>query len=315
MKRAAAALAALVLGGCAYQPVSPDAFSFAAMGDTPYNEAEEKQFLAMMERIDREDVAFVVHVGDIKGGGECSDALFERRKAQFERSAHPFIYTPGDNEWIDCRANRKGPTDPIERLAKLRSVFFPDRFSLGREKIETFAQERCIDRPGEGCRCPAHPENRFWTRAGVRFVTLNISGSDNNVGYDAANDAEASCRDEANRAWLEQAVRASERSQTRALVVMIQANPWISKKPVFKPFLAQLQQAAKRLAKPVLFIHGDTHFEHIDQPFTDDLGNTILNLTRLEVFGSPFVGWVKVDVDPLAPDIFRFTPHLQAVVK
>jgi hypothetical protein len=306
--------AALLVAACASAPRHPEAFSFAVLGDVPYADAEEKPYLAMLERISQEPLAFTVHVGDFKGTGACSDALYAKRKAQFDASAHPFIYTPGDNEWTDCRRKHMGGADPIERLARLREVFFADRWSLGRKRIEMLAQDKCVETRAAACDCPALPENRFWSRAGVRFVTLNIPGSDNNVGYDAANDEEARCRDEGNRQWLEQAVRASERSQTRALVVFIQANPWDTKKKVYDPFLRQLQEAARRLRKPVLLVHGDTHTQRVDTPFLDGLGNPVLNMTRMETYGSPFVGWVKVTVDPDDPQVFGFEPKLQALV-
>jgi hypothetical protein len=315
IERCAALLAACVLAAaCATQPPSPETFSFAVLGDTPYSDAEEARYRDMLAAIDREPLAFVIHVGDFKGGGACSDALYERRRAEFAASAHPFIYTPGDNEWTDCRGKHMGGMDPLGRLARLREVFFADRWSLGRTRIETLAQDTCIDPSPAGCRCPAHPENRFWSRAGVRFVTLHFVGSDNNMGVDAANDAEARCRDEANALWLDMAIRSSERSQTRALVIATQADPWTSKLPVYRRFLAQVQEASRRLKKPVLLVHGDSHTQRVDNPFTDSLGNTLLGITRLETFGSPFVGWVKVTVDPDHPDVFRFEPKLVAFV-
>lgn len=309
--RLLAALLAAVLAGCAGKPTHPDAFSFAVLGDTPYSEAEGVRYLEMLRKIDAEPLAFVVHVGDFKGGERCSDELYAKRRAEFDASTHAFIYTPGDNEWTDCRRPYMGSMDPLERLAKLRQVFFADRRSLGRNSIELAAQDRCLD---AACACPAYPENRFWTRAGVRFVTLHIVGSDNNVGFDAASDAEAKCREDANARWLEQAVRASERSQTRALVIAIQANPWSSRKPVYNAFLTQVREAARRLRKPVLLIHGDTHSQRVDQPFRDSLGNAVIGITRLETFGSPFVGWVKVTVDPDDPEVFTFEPRLHAFV-
>ena len=315
MSRAAAALLALALSGCAsVAPTHPDAFAFAVMGDTQYNAREEAAFAAMMAKVDREDLAFVVHVGDFAGGNDCSDRLYLRRRAEFDASAHPFIYTPGDNEWIDCRSAQAENRDPVERLARLREIFFFDRQSLGRKRIELLAQDRCIEPGPEGCRCPAHPENRFWTRSGVRFVTLNVSGSENNTGYDRVSDAEARCRNEANAAWLEQAVRASERSETRALVILVQANPWHSQKRAYDSLLRQVQESARRVRRPVLFVHGDTHNQRVDTPFVDNLGNPIHNLVRMETFGSPFIGWVKVTVDPDDPQVFRFEPKLHAVV-
>ena len=315
MVRGAAALLVVALGGCASAPPShPDAFAFGVMGDTQYNEREEAAFVAMMAKVDREDLAFVVHVGDFAGGHDCSDRLYLRRRAEFDASAHPFIYTPGDNEWVDCRKARPEYRDPVERLARLREVFFPDRQSLGRKRIELLAQDHCIEPGAEGCRCPAFPENRFWTRAGVRFVTLNVPGSENNTGHDRANDAEARCRNEANAAWLEQAVRASERSETRALVIFLQANPWHSRHRAYDALLRQVQESPRRVRHPVLFVHGDTHDQRVDTPFVDTLGNPVHNLVRLETFGSPFTGWIKVTVDPDDPQVFRFDPRLHAVV-
>src|SRR4051794_19030315 len=120
--RASFLIAMLVLAGCATRPPA-SGFAFAVMGDTPYSGAEERRFESMLSSLDREDLAFIVHVGDIKGGQPCSDEILLRRRAQFERSAHPFFYTPGDNEWTDCRGMPGGSRDPIERLARLREVF------------------------------------------------------------------------------------------------------------------------------------------------------------------------------------------------
>jgi hypothetical protein len=302
--------AALLLAACAAPVPGPDAFVFGVFGDTPYSDAEERRFLEMMARMDGEPLAFIVHIGDFKAGSgsPCTDALFERRRAQLDASAHPLILTPGDNEWTDCRRKSNGGFDPIERLARLRQVFFSGRESLGRRRIETLAQDDCLDPPVPGCGCAAHPENRLWSRSGVRFVTLNIPGSNNNVGYDRANDEEARCRNEANRRWLERAVRESAAPQTRALVVAIQADPWATSKPVYQDFLLQMEDAARRLAKPVLFVHGDSHTYRADTPFSAE------NPQRLETYGSPFVGWVKVTVDPQRPGIFRFEPKLVALV-
>ncbi len=297
----------LLVAACATRVPDPEAFSFAVLGDTPYNDAEEREFLAMIGRINREPLAFVVHVGDFKGGGACSDALYARRKVQFGTFVAPLVYTPGDNEWTDCRRPNMGSMDPIERLARLRQVFFADRFSLGERRLPLEAQDQCLAPEVSGCGCAAHPENRAWEYAGLRFVTLNVPGSDNNVGFDALSDGEARCRDAANAQWLERAVLAAQAPGVRALVIALQANPWDTRKPVYRGLLAQVEASAARVAKPVLFIHGDSHTYRVDTPFTGPI-------TRLESFGSPFVGWVKVTVDPARPGLFRFEPHLQRLV-
>jgi hypothetical protein len=316
IERCCAFLCALLLAACAIRAPSPEAFFFGVMGDTPYSDREEAHFLKMMERMNAEPLAFVVHVGDFKAGGNspCTDALFEKRRAQFDGSAHPLIYTPGDNEWTDCRRPGNGGFTAIDRLAKLRQLFFADALSLGRERIQTEVQGGCVEAGGATCTCAGLPENRMWTRAGVRFVTLNFAGKGNNEGYDRANDEEARCRNQANRRWLERAVSDSANDSARALVVITQANPWIGVTTTYDPFLRQVREAAGRLRRPVLLVHGDTHLYRVDAPFKDSMDDPLPNLTRLEVYGSPTVGWVKVKVDPGFPDLFRFEPHVQAIV-
>src|SRR5258707_14012806 len=131
-------LAALA-AGCALRPPSGEAFVFGVMGDTPYNDREEAHLVKMLERMDGEPLAFIVHVGDIKAGGNspCTDALFAKRRAQLDRSKHAIVYTPGDNEWTDCRHKGNGAMDPLERLAKLREGVFAHRWSLRGERMQT----------------------------------------------------------------------------------------------------------------------------------------------------------------------------------
>jgi hypothetical protein len=306
MNRIAAAALALLLAGCAAKPPQPDAFVFGVLGDTPYTAREETEFLGMIERINHEPLAFSIHVGDIKGSGTCSDELFRRRLAQFDSFKAPLIYTPGDNEWTDCRRKHMGAGDPIETLGRLRKVFFAEPHSLGATRIDTAMQATCEVPPPAGCGC-AYPENRRWTHGHIVFTTLNVPGSDNNVGYDKANDEEARCRDAANARWLDQAAAEAAAPGMRALVIAIQANVWDSKKPVYDALRKHIEAVYTKLDKPVLFIHGDTHMYRVDYPFG-------VPVRRLETYGSPFVGWVRVTVDPSKPELFTFEPQLYRLV-
>jgi len=245
-------------------------------------------------------------VGDFKGSGACSDELFRKRLAEFNSFAAPLIYTPGDNEWTDCRRRHMGSGDPLDALARLRKTFFTEARSLGEVKIDTAMQLACEAPPPSGCGC-AFPENRQWVHGRVVFVTLNVPGSDNNVGHDAASDAEARCRDAANAQWLDRAAALAAGAGMRALVIAIQANVWDSKKPVYDALRRQVESLYGRLGKPILFIHGDTHLYRVDYPFA-------VPIRRLETYGSPFVGWVRVTVDPSKPELFTFEPRLHKFV-
>ena len=60
---------ALALLAAIVQAQPPAPVSFAIVGDAPYNGLEEIVFRQMLEEINQEDLAFVVHVGDFKSGG------------------------------------------------------------------------------------------------------------------------------------------------------------------------------------------------------------------------------------------------------
>jgi hypothetical protein len=310
---AQALLALALLCGCASTPPRSDAFTFAVLGDIGYGAGEEAVFLATMRQIDAAAPAFTVHVGDFMAHEPCSDAMFQKRRRQFDDSAAPFVLTPGDNEWEDCPRWWQAPRDPLESLAALRRIFFADGWSMGRRRIETLAQDQCIASPPPGCGCAAHPENRIWRHGRVVFATLNIPGHRNNVGHDARNDEEARCRNGANAEWLERATAESLGSEVRALVVFAQANPWEPYprryRHVFDGFLGHMAALAPRLGKPILFVHGDTHHYRVTEFFDVD-GHPVGGITRMEVHGTPAVGWVLVSVDPARTDPFDFDPRL-----
>ncbi len=143
------------------------------------------------------------------------------------------------------------------------------------------------------------------------FTTLNVQGSNDNVGFDAASNAERARRLQANLAWMGRAVREAN-AGAAALVVIVHANPLVeSPGNVYEPYLAALRAAAEQLRRPVLLVHGDTHWQRVDNPFTDATGRPIANLTRLETYGSPWVGWVRVTVDRGDPRVFTFEPRPQ----
>src|SRR5205814_9882720 len=117
--------------------------------------------------------------------------------------------------------------------------------------------------------------------------------------------------------WLDQAVKTVERRDLRGLVVFAQADPDFELRVRRRPgvpdgwesFRDVLRTHALYLKKPILFVHGDKHIYVFDQPLDDPkTGKTIRNFTRVEVFGSPQVRWVKAWIDPKARDVFGVVP-------
>jgi hypothetical protein len=270
--------------------VSAAEFTFAAFGDTPYSRDEEERFPALVAEMNREDLAFVVHVGDIKSArAPCSDELFRQRREWFDLFRHPFVLLPGDNEWTDCRGFSAGSHDPLERLGKLREIFFSGGASLGQRRIALARQS------------PAWPEHARWRHGNVLFATLNVPGGANNARHDPA---EFRRRGVAVIGWLKDSFRMAREEKLPAIAIVMHANPWAS--PTghyfgYREFLVALDAEVRAFPGSVLLVHGDTHRHRVDRPVIHpDGGTPPANFTRLEVFGYPTMNWVRVRVSEVA---------------
>ncbi len=290
-------------------PTETGPLRFAVFGDTQDTSPEGvARVRTLITRINALDPAFTVHIGDIKSGGECSDAFFFETLELFSGVDSPLVYMPGDNEWTDCHMESFGAADPAERLDALRRIFFKVGQSLGEDPMPLVQQYPVTEAP-EGSR--EFIENARWTRNGIVFANLHLVGSNNNLRQDRAAAAEHFHRDDANLRWLAQAFEAAEAEQAPALVLFFHANPqWDAQwwQPTgFDRFRAALIERAAAFGKPVLVVHGDTHSFKIDKPVTHE-GTLLENLTRLEVFGPPDLGAIEVTVDPSAREVFSFRP-------
>lgn len=79
----------------------------------------------------------------------------------------------------------------------------------------------------------------------------------------------------------------------------------------FEDLLEALAEESSSFERPVLLLHGDTHVYRLDKPLVNPPGDApvVRNLTRVETFGSPDVGWVRVTVEPRDPELFTVTPE------
>jgi len=297
----------------------PSPFAFAFIGDTPYGPVFEPQFDRVIGEINHDRaVEFVVHAGDIKAGSErCDNALILHRFEQYETIRRPFIFTPGDNEWTDCHRVNNGAYNPLERLAFLRSVFFP---TPGRT---TGGQRMRVRTQADGGDYPEFVENVLFRSHGVTFGTVHVVGSNNNLdpwsGIDASDSyatpradrlAEFARRQAAALAWLDEIFAAAQESS--GIFLTIQANPNFALAPTaqerlgFNAFLDRLALRAQAFGKPVMLAHGDNHVFFMDTPLPN------LLFSRMQVFGSNQVHWVKVHVDAKASGVFSIE---QKIVK
>jgi hypothetical protein len=282
-----------------------DRFEVALIGDLPYSEREEQQFANLVTDINRSNAAFVVHDGDIKSGGSlCTDEIFLSRRSLFNTFRAPFVLILGDNEWTDC--HRKGG-DPLERLTKLRNLFFAADTSLGQTTLKLEQQSKIPE-------FATYRENVRWRYGSVLFVGLHVVGSNNNLGRTPEMDQEFQARNQANLAWLRSSFAIARDQDLKGVMVIIQANPGFEKprdqRTGFNDFLDTLQTEVMQFNQPVVLVHGDSHQFQINKPMLSGPKQRVMNFTRVETFGTPDVHWVKATIDAADPNLFRFETML-----
>jgi hypothetical protein len=247
----------LVTACASAPPPMPGGLVFGVLGDAPYSQGEVERLDNVIDQMNREQLEFVVHVGDIgSSASACTDGWLRARKRQFERIRHPFLLIPGDNEWSDCK-------NPLERLRAWRQVFCTPTLKVERQS-------------GEYC------EHVRWEAGGWVFVALNVPGSNNNVRH-----PEHAPRMQTVFAWLDQA--AARAASAKGLVVLMQANPFVTApRDGFGPLRKRLEELGAQFPKRVVLVHGDTHLYRDDEPLP--------GVRRVEVWGSPFVDWTRLEL-------------------
>lgn len=313
-------LAAAFVSSVEAQPLQKNAqgygrFEFALIGDVPYNAVDYWKLDNVIAEINADkQLAWVLHAGDIKNGSTlCSDEMFLDRFERFQRFEKPFILTPGDNEWTDCHRANNGSYLPLERLAKLREIFYPvPGLTLGQKPMIVEAQDAPF------------VENMRWSEQHVMFATLHIVGSNNALapfaGRTSADDAEAADRIQAAVEWIEDTFAKAEAEDARGVLLLFQANLGIelakgsNGRKGFEEVLEAFEREAVKFGKPVVLAHGDSHYFRIDKPMKGSRSNRrIENVTRVETFGADDVHWLRVVVDPNSPEVF--TVHQQIVLE
>lgn len=308
------ALAALALA-CSppdLAPLPPGTFAFAVFGDGPYRAWEMNRFRRLIQDVNRAELQWFLHVGDILWY-PCSDQTYRDRLNDMNSIRHPVVYTPGDNEWTDCHELIAGRFQPLDRLRQIRATFFAQpETSLGGGAMPLATQSR-------DSAFAEYVENARWQFGGFVFATLHMVGSGNASspfeGRTRADDVEVAARTGAAIAWMEEAFRIARSEGLKGVVLAIHGDPGLEDYPSdvdqsYATWVQRLEDLVKGFQGPVLLIHGDSHELLMDQPLRERTsGQPLANFTRLETYGSPDIGWIRVVVDTTAGS-FTFEPRL-----
>ncbi len=251
-----------------------DSLVFAVMGDVPRSPTEDIVLQKQIEEHNKLSHAeFMVHVGDIKAGREpCDEAVYRKVAGYLLKLDIPVFIVPGDNEWNDC-------DDPQVAWTYWQKYFM--NFENHWQNIpQVVRQEK-------------RPENFAFIRHNVLVMGINLVGG---WVFDQAI-WDSVLQDDAE--WVEKQFAANAQ-HVGAAVVCAQANP----KEKHRLFMKRFLSAAKKFAKPILFIHGDGHFWLYDDPWQEP------NIVRVQIDKGGIAPPVQVIVNPAAEWPFRFNRTL-----
>jgi hypothetical protein len=235
--------------------VRAEQFDFVALGDTAYNlEVDLPVYERLIETINRIRPAFSIHVGDTWGALECTEDNHRWIFDWFKKYNHPVVYTPGDNEWTDCRKPEvleaylrlirgegsqkdretiatvrqldnafagNGYADTLASLQTIREVFFAAPESLGKKTMP-------LVRQADVSEFTDVVENARWERAKVVFATVSVPGS--GMGFtinDPVRAMEAIERNKANVAWIKATFAEAATIDAKAVVIVMHASMFL----------------------------------------------------------------------------------------
>ena len=280
-----------LLAGCGNSELQ-----FALIGDNPYGDDNVFKYEKLIEDINSSDVNWVIHLGDMKNGrSSCSDEKFLSLYELNSKFHMPFVLTPGDNDWFDCRRESAGSWGRMNRLNKLREIFFQEDHPLEAEtQSETSVYSEFV-------------ENALWVQEDILFATVHLVGVS---GREGGLDLHGYIQDAAVE-WLQTIFKRAREKNVRAVFVATQADifpysvepDWLKLecpscnfvRKYYEPFNEALKKELSTFDNQVLLAVGDTHIFRVDKPLYDK-NQLVTNFTRVEVFGSEQVHWVKVNL-------------------
>ncbi|MCH7816966.1 MAG: metallophosphoesterase [Proteobacteria bacterium] len=208
-------LLGIVLAGSACTNTDYHSYQFALLGDNPYSPPGYIRYLRMIEHVNAQpDLQWIVHLGDVKGGdSSCSDAELSRYFELNQLFEAPFIVTPGDNDWLDCKRASAGGFNDYERLAAFRRIFYP------RAGYSTGGNPMPIMQQSAGDEFSEFVENAMWERDGVIFASVHVVA----LTEPATDPAQYARRTAAATAWIETAFNRAQQSNAKAVFLAMQA--------------------------------------------------------------------------------------------
>ncbi len=299
---------AFILLSCPARAESEE-FSFGVIADTFNDTPNMPSLRSAISESDADSLAFVV-VNGIKSRTEpCTDQLYNRRKSLLENAENGLVLSMAASDWVECRRN-DGRSAAIERLNRLRELFFTGEFSFGRTRIPLVRQSLTP-------KFRSYGENTRWMIHDTMFATVNLPANNNNYLAAAGRNSEFEDRLVANRVWLQKLFKTATHKRLKAIVIFCDGNPFSKtgsqslfgrnrNRDGFIEIRRLISTLGSKFPGKVLIVHGQENIE----PAALERIHWRNNVGSLGV--SP--GWARISIDSSLPALFS-VKHYSALSK
>lgn len=283
----------------------PLAFSFGVISQTAATittVADDTHLKEAIVASDSDNLAFVVMNGIKTAAEPCSDRFFFKRKEVFQGAKNGLIVSLAASDWSACQ-NGSGQSLAVERLNRIRELFFETEFSFGGSKLPLLRQASMT-------KFRAYVENVRWDVGNLVFATLHLPANNNDFMSAAGRNSEFEDRLIADREWLQRTFSIAVQKNAAAVVLFCDANPLAApersgrfgigvRRDGFLEIRKLLLSLSERFAGRVLLIHGrkESGAGAESGVFWHGRIGTI----------APTLNLLKVSVDASAPTLFSIS--------
>jgi len=308
-----------------FDPEDPDLINGVSVGTLYRN---------LRDSINGSNAPFAFHVGDVKAGSQpCyTSKYFDRFEDMANSLNMPVFLALGDNDWTDCHDDIKSFrwTTQAQALQYVRDRFYSSLDDAGPilgSNTETWSAPVTTEENDN------YPELQRFTYNDIMFIVVHVVGGNNNRQTTCFNwfDTSRSCpwtlfltdlccfnaraeynaRNSKVNEFLRESFQVATQTGAKGVMVVGQAAIFefpptvsiIADYDGFVDFWETLRDSTAAFEKPVVYVHGSSHFYNDYTPIIDPLPP---NFQALMVPGDDEIGWVEATIDGDAFSVFSF---------
>ena len=305
-----ASLAMLMAAQAAPARAQPEALSFGVIGHAFRKTADDTLLRRAIAETDGDNLGFVVVNGMKSASEPCSDTLYEQRLTLLSKAKNGVVLSLAGTDWADCKREH-GRSAAMERLTRVRDVYFQDEMSFGDTRLLLMRQSTTT-------KFRSYAENARWEMGNIVFATINLPAPNNHYLTDAGRNGEFEDRLIANRYWLERVFTFAVRQKRPGIVLFCDGDPALHSgrtaargpdgtRDGYVEVRRQIIRLAAAFPGKVLVVHGGSSATPSKPAAVAWRGN----LGDLEVAD----GWVKVNVAPASPALFDVVDGLKTTAR